>query len=73
MESIHITTDYIQLGQFLKLAGVIDTGGMVKWFLSEHEVLVNDEHENRRGKKLYPGDRIVIEGAGSFTITKKEE
>ncbi|MEQ6376405.1 S4 domain-containing protein YaaA [Bacillaceae bacterium S4-13-58] len=73
MESIYITTDYIQLGQFLKLAGVIDTGGMVKWFLSEHEVLVNAERENRRGKKLYPGDRIVIEGVGSFTITKKEE
>lgn len=73
MESIYITTDYIQLGQFLKLAGVIDTGGMVKWFLSEHEVLVNDELENRRGKKLYSGDRIVIEGIGSFIISKKEE
>ncbi|MBP0724891.1 S4 domain-containing protein YaaA [Bacillus sp. RG28] len=68
-EKIKIKTEYITLGQFLKLAGVIDTGGMAKWFLSEHEIYVNNELENRRGKKLVPNDEIKIIGFGIFTIT----
>ncbi|MCY7768286.1 ribosome maturation protein RlbA, partial [Bacillus inaquosorum] len=51
-----IDTEMITLGQFLKLADVIQSGGMAKWFLSEHEVLVNSEPDNRRGRKLYVGD-----------------
>ncbi|WP_062200914.1 S4 domain-containing protein YaaA [Massilibacterium senegalense] len=68
MEKITIDTEYITLTQALKLAGVIDTGGMVKWFLSEHEVYVNGELENRRGKKLYPGDYVRIKGIEEFVI-----
>ncbi|WP_226038302.1 S4 domain-containing protein YaaA [Aquibacillus saliphilus] len=67
-EDIIIETEYIQLGQFLKLANVLETGGMVKVFLSEYEVLVNGELENRRGKKLYSGDKIDIEDVGSFIV-----
>lgn len=58
----------ITLGQFLKLADVIQSGGMAKWFLSEHEVLVNNEPDNRRGRKLYVGDVVEIEGFGSFQV-----
>ncbi len=47
---ISIDTEMITLGQFLKLADVIQSGGMAKWFLSEHEVLVNDEPDNRRAE-----------------------
>ncbi|MRH44410.1 S4 domain-containing protein YaaA [Aquibacillus halophilus] len=67
-EEITIQTEYIQLGQFLKLANVIDTGGMVKIFLSEYKVFVNGDAENRRGKKLYPGDKVEIEEVGSFIV-----
>ncbi|WP_216831622.1 S4 domain-containing protein YaaA [Alkalihalobacterium elongatum] len=67
-EEVVINSEYITLGQFLKEIGVIDTGGMAKWFLSEHEVVVNDELENRRGKKLYPNDQIAIETVGTFKI-----
>lgn len=70
-EQIEINTEYIQLGQFLKLANVLETGGMVKFFLAEYAVYVNGEPENRRGKKLYPGDLIEIEEVGSFTVTRK--
>lgn len=70
-EKIEISTDYIPLGQFLKLANVIDTGGMVKWFLSEYEIVVNGEPEERRGKKLRHGDTVEIEGVGSFTVIQK--
>ncbi|QFY80409.1 S4 domain-containing protein YaaA [Bacillus subtilis] len=65
---ISIDTEMITLGQFLKLADVIQSGGMAKWFLSEHEVLVNDELDNRRGRKLYVGDVVEIEGFGSFQV-----
>ncbi|WP_368651172.1 ribosome maturation protein RlbA [Bacillus inaquosorum] len=65
---ISIDTEMITLGQFLKLADVIQSGGMAKWFLSEHKVLVNSEPDNRRGRKLYVGDVVEIEGFGSFQV-----
>ncbi len=52
----------------LKEAGIIDTGGMAKWYLSEHIVYVNDQEENRRGKKLVPGDTITLEDGTKFEI-----
>jgi ribosome-associated protein len=69
MESIRIQTEYITLGQFLKLASIIDSGGNAKWFLSEYEVYVNGELDVRRGKKLRVGDRIEIPDVGSYIIT----
>lgn len=67
-KKVAIETEYIPLGQFLKLADLIQTGGMAKWFLSEHEVYVNGELDQRRGRKLRAGDRVDIPGAGSFEI-----
>lgn len=69
-QSIQIKTAYITLGQLLKEANVIETGGMAKWFLEEHNVVVNDMSESRRGRKLYPGDCVSIEGIGSFVVTR---
>ncbi|MCP8617201.1 S4 domain-containing protein YaaA [Salirhabdus salicampi] len=71
-EQIEITTETIPLGQFLKLANVIETGGMAKWFLQEYKVFVNDEPENRRGKKLKPGDIVTIEEIGTFEVTREQ-
>lgn len=65
---VSISSDYITLGQFLKLAGIIDTGGAIKWFLNEFDVFVNGERENRRGKKLFHGDEIMIDGKGTFKV-----
>lgn len=70
MKMIEIRDDYITLGQFLKLSDCISTGGQAKAFLQEYVIKVNDEIENRRGKKLYPQDRIEIEGFGSFEVRK---
>ncbi len=68
MTKIKISTEYIALGQFLKAADVIQTGGMAKWFLSEYEVFVNGEQDQRRGRKLRIGDKIEIPDYGSFEI-----
>lgn len=69
-EKIKIDTEFITLGQFLKLADVIQTGGMAKWFLSEHEIFINGEQDQRRGRKARSGDKIRIPGFGEFVITE---
>jgi len=69
-KTVKIETEYITLGQFLKLADVIQSGGMAKWFLSEHEVYVNGIQDQRRGRKLIEGDKIEIPGIGQFVITR---
>ncbi|WP_066195340.1 S4 domain-containing protein YaaA [Gracilibacillus timonensis] len=70
-ETIGITTDYIPLGQFLKLANILESGGMIKIFLQENGVYVNDELETRRGRKLYPGDAVYVEDVGTFVVEKE--
>lgn len=71
-KQITIDTEYITLGQFLKLAELIQSGGMAKWFLSEHEVIVNGEQDQRRGRKLRVGDKVEIEENGAFIISDEE-
>jgi len=71
MRIIEISTEYITLGQFLKLADCIDTGGQAKMFLAEGKVYVNGEPENKRGKKLFKNDIIAVEGFGKFKITAR--
>ncbi|MDF1510468.1 S4 domain-containing protein YaaA [Robertmurraya sp. DFI.2.37] len=68
VQKIKIDTEYITLGQFLKLAELIGSGGMAKWFLSEYEIKVNGQQDQRRGRKLRVGDKISIQNAGSFEI-----
>lgn len=60
MEIIKINTDYITLQQLLKMTDIISSGGEAKWFLSENKVYVNNELENRRGRKLYPNYIIKV-------------
>lgn len=68
IQEIKIETDYITLGQFLKLAELIDSGGMAKWFLSEYDIFINGEQDQRRGRKLRSGDNIKIQNVGEFII-----
>ncbi len=59
---VPIRGEMIRLGQLLKLAGLGDTGSDIKRLLTEARVLVNDEHEERRGRQLAPGDRVLVGG-----------
>ncbi len=68
MNDLKIGTEYITLGQALKMTDTISSGGMAKWFLSENEVYVNGEIEDRRGKKLRHGDVVNIPSVGRFRI-----
>ena len=54
--------NYITLQQFLKLKDIVSSGGEAKFFIAENEILVNGETEKRRGRKLYPGDTVSVNG-----------
>jgi ribosome-associated protein len=66
---VKITTDYVTLGQLLKMTDWIDSGGQAKIAVKTLKILVNDEKEDRRGRKLYPGDTVKIE-AKNYRIEK---
>ena len=66
---VRITTPYITLGQLLKMLDFISSGGEAKVAVKTLKILVNGEAENRRGCKLYPNDKVVINGS-SYTIQK---
>ena len=68
MEKIQIQGEFITLGQFIKFANITSSGGMVKAILQEYKIYVNDILESRRGKKLYPGDKILIKTVGVYRI-----
>ncbi|MGI2294421.1 MULTISPECIES: S4 domain-containing protein YaaA [unclassified Paenibacillus] len=70
MKEIAIATEYIALGQFLKLSECIATGGQAKFFLAETTVHINGEQDQRRGRKLYAGDQVVVEGCGKFIVVQ---
>jgi ribosome-associated protein len=52
----------IKLDQFLKLMGVVQTGGEAKLLIQNGDVKVNGAVEIRRGRKLVEGDRISVLG-----------
>ena len=54
--------EYIKLDQFLKLADVVSTGGQAKALILDGAVKVNGVVETRRGRKLYDGDRVEVDG-----------
>ncbi|KAA0948850.1 S4 domain-containing protein YaaA [Sporosarcina sp. ANT_H38] len=68
MENLTIDTEFITLGQLLKMTNTISSGGMAKWFLDEYIVYVNGEEEQRRGKKLRDGDVVKIPNVGTYKV-----
>ena len=62
MDEVPIRDESIRLGQFLKLADLIDSGSDAKHLLLEEVVSVNGEAETRRGRQLHPGDVVSVPG-----------
>ena len=52
--------EFIELGNLLKLAGLIPTGGYAKLFLQDNEVYINGEREYRRGRKIHREDAVIV-------------
>ena len=61
IKNIQIDGEFITLGQFLKVADIISSGGEAKSFLAENIVLINGEEDRRRGRKLYKDDIVEID------------
>ena len=61
-ETVKITTEYIKLDSFLKLAAACQTGGEAKIVIEGNLVRVNGEVCTMRGKKLRPGDTVTLDG-----------
>ncbi len=50
------------LGQAIKAANVVGSGGEAKLIIQSGEVRVNGEVETRRGRRLVPGDVVEVAG-----------
>ena len=57
---VPISSDSIRLGQFLKYAGMIDSGADAKGVIADGLVRVNDTVEIRRGRQLRHGDTVAF-------------
>lgn len=62
IDDVPIGGEVIRLGQFLKFAGLLDSGGDAKEMIIDGFVLVNGEVERRRGRQLRDGDLVAVGG-----------
>lgn len=63
MNDVPIRDESIRLGQFLKLASLIDSGADAKAVIGDGLVEVNGEVETRRGRQLRTGDVVSYGGS----------
>lgn len=68
MRQFAIRGEYVTLGQLVKLIGPVQSGGEAKSYLTDAQILVNGEPENRRGRKLRPGDVVFLPGLGKVEL-----
>ena len=59
---VPIRDEMIRLGQFLKLANLIENGSDAKIVCADELVSVNGEVETRRGRQLTKGDVVELGG-----------
>ncbi|VZH84115.1 RNA-binding S4 domain-containing protein [Corynebacterium rouxii] len=59
-QDVTIRDQEIKLGQFIKLANLVETGGAAKEVIAEGRVTVNGAVDTRRGKTLRDGDVVCI-------------
>ena len=70
-QKVKVKTLPIRLGQFLKLANLVQDGMEAKMRIQDGEVMVNNITENQRGKQLNHLDKITIDGSTWIVDLKK--
>ena len=65
---VPVRDEAIRLGQFLKLANLVESGGEAKPLVAEGGVTVNGEVETRRGRQLRPGDVVAVGGQSARVV-----
>ena len=68
MREVEVVGGVIRLGQFLKLAGLVDAGSEARPLLAEGRVRVGGQVETRRGRQLRGGDVVEVDGAGAVRV-----
>ena len=71
-QTAEITTESIQLDQFIKWLGITETGGQARFLVDDGNVSVNGVRVTERRKKLFSGDCVVIEGT-EYRIRQVDE
>ena len=62
----------LQLDQYLKLTGLVRSGGEAKHRIQAGEVSVNGVVETRRSHKLHAGDTVALDGVSHVVAHKSE-
>lgn len=62
IESVFIRDEMIRLGQFLKLANLVENGVHAREVIQEGLVKVNGEICEQRGRQLHAGDTVELNG-----------
>ncbi len=69
--TVPIRDETIRLGQLLKLAGVVDDGGMAREVIERGLVTVAGEVETRRGRQVRAGDVVTLEDVTLHVTTEE--
>ena len=70
VHEVAIRDESIRLGQFLKLANLIESGSEAKGVIADGLVTVNGEVELRRGRQLRPGDVVRLGDAAATPLVR---
>ncbi len=71
MQEIAISTEKINLDQFLKWAGLVETGGQVKLLIEDGLIYLNGIAVAERRKKIHSGDVVEIKGMGVWKVIQE--
>ena len=71
VREVAIWSEFITLGQLLKVIDYVSVGGDVKMVLADGGFTVNGEFESRRGRKLYPDDMVSLPQGGRVRVVAK--
>lgn len=73
MQEVMIKTEFIKLGQALKLSGIVGSGTDAKFLIGDGLVKVDGEPETRRGRKLFGGEVVTFEEESFKIINVSDE
>ena len=66
-------TPLCDLQTFLRLCNLVQSGGEAKNVIQNSECLINNAVETRRGKKLFPGDKVTFGDATNLDVATEVE
>ena len=72
VDDVPIREEMIRLGQFLKLANLVEHGGEAKEVIAAGEVRVNGEVDTRRGRQLHVGDVVELHGQAARPVSEAD-